>query len=609
MKYTTTFADSPPPDTFGSDGAFLNPFGQWGLEPSTAPQCPTGSSECHAPRDQGTGSKAAVCPHRQDCYQALSDWYVRRGQYQRPDVTLYDRLDIARRFLEPERAWGEVTSLEREYGLSRRAIRDIADRTAALFEPRLPGPVPCLKQVLPCGMTLSPPVVEDKTHSREEEARIRNRLILTSVFPGGATMRPLEEILAEAPVVGRSAPTIWRFVNEAGAQARQILEQVDYAKVSLPLILVDIDETYFDGRPILFVVEPISLALCGFHVPADNDRSSETWGPFLLVLQEDQHLDIFGGVGDAAKPYPGTFQTLLEQDGRFQEDTFHQLRDLQTLRRKLENSAYRAFGAEYKAASQWQKEETAEAQEKLHQAQAESLRQAEVHDAFAEYCTWVADAFEIVDLRSGEIRDREINEWLLDRAIAALSRLDHPDVVKMSERLDNHKERLLLYLDWLEMQLSPLQAELHTYLDDPELEQVVLRTGARRWRLQHEVESMQRRAFRPALQRAEQELALWIEGDSFLEPWSEQVHTLLEWVQRASSAVENVNSIFKPLVNRKKHFDNADTNLNFVALFALWHNTRTFKEGKRAGSSPFEILGIDLGEKDWRTLLGYPPVQ
>jgi hypothetical protein len=302
-------------------------------------------------------------------------------------------------------------------------------------------------------------------------------------------------------------------------------------------------------------------------------------------------------VGDAAKPYPGIFQAILEQDDRFQEDIFHQLRDLQTLRRKLENSAYRAFAAEYKAAQRWHKEGTTEAEERLCQAQGESLRRADLHDAF-----------EIVDLRSGEICDRETNEWLLDETITAMSQLDHPDVVKMSERLDNHKPHLLLYLDWLDEQLSPLLADLHAYLDDPELEKVVLRAVARRWRLQHEVESMQRRAFRPALNRAQQELVLWIEGDAFPEPWSEQVHTSLEWVQRASSAVENINSIFKPLVNRKKHFDNADTNLNFVALFALWHNMRTFKEGKRAGYSPFEILGIDLGEKDWRTLLGYPPV-
>jgi hypothetical protein len=356
-------------------------------------------------------------------------------------------------------------------------------------------------------------------------------------------------------------------------------------------------------------VPSCSPSICGFHVPADGDRSSYTWGPLLLILQEDQHLNIFGGVGDAAKPYPCTFETILEQQDRFQEDTFHQLRDLQTLRCKLENEAYRAFAVEYKAADQWEDEDTTEAHEKLRRAKTESLRLAELHDSFAEYSSWVADAFQIVDLRSGEIRDREINEWLLDEAIAKMSQLDSPEVIEMSERLDNHKNRLLVYLDWLGEQVSSLRADLHIYLDDPELEKVVLRTVARRWRLQHEVESMQHRAFRPSLKRAEQELAIWVEGDTFLEQSSEQGHMVLELVQRASSAVENVNSIFEPSITRKKHFDDADTNLNFVALFVLWHNLRVFKEGKRQGYSSFDILGIDLGERDWRTLLGYSPVQ
>jgi hypothetical protein len=453
------------------------------------------------------------------------------------------------------------------------------------------------------------PVAETKVLSRQEAEHQRGRLILTSVFPGGVTMRPLEDILAEAPLEGRSAPTICRFINAAGAKARQILNQVNYADVSPPLMPVEIDETFFDGHPILFVVEPLSLSICGFYVPPDDDRSSATWEPFLLVLQEDQHLNIHGGVGDAARPYPGTFKTLLERDDRFQEDVFHQLRALHALQRKLENGAYRAFAAEYKAAAQSKKESTPEAQEKLRQAQAESLRLAELYDQFAEYCSWVADAFETVDLPSGDIRDRKTNEWLLNEAIARMSQLDHADVVKMSQRLDRHKLRLLTYLDWLEEQLFPLRTALHAYLDDPGLEKAFLQAVARRWRLQHEVESMQRRTFRPSLKRAEQELATRIEGDAFLEQWSVKVHTLLAWVQRASSAVENINSIFKPVVNRKKHFDHADSLYNFVALFVLWHNMRVFKEGKRKGYSPFEILGIDLGEKDWRTLLGYPPLQ
>lgn len=150
-----------------------------------------------------------------------------------------------------------------------------------------------------------------------------------------------------------------------------------------------------------------------------------------------------------------------------------------------------------------------------------------------------------------------------------MSQLDHADVVKMSQRLDKHKNRLLTYLDWLEEQLFPLRAAVHAYLDDPELEKTVLQAVARRWRLQHEVASMQRRAFHPSLKRAEQELATWIEGDAFLEPWRDQVHTLLEWVQRASSAAENIDSIFKPLVNRKKHFDHADSLYNFGPLCPL----------------------------------------
>lgn len=607
MEYTITLPAGPSTIACGQNGSSLSSFGELGLESPIAPRFPTGQSPCYY--TQRTEGKASACPHRQTCYQVLSEWYGRRGQYQRPDVTAYDRLDIAWRLHAPDRAWGEVTNMAREYDFSRQTVYDIAERVSVLFEPRLPGPNPCLKQLLPCGTMLARPTVETKTLSWQEEANQRARLILTSVFPGGVTMRPLEDILAEAPLEGRSAPTICRFVNEAGIEAHQILSQVDYADVALPLVLVEPDETFFDGHPILFVVEPLSLSICGFYVPPDGDRSSDTWEPFLLVLQEDQHLNIHGGVGDAAKPYPVTFKTLLERDDRFQEDVFHQLRALHALQRKLENSAYRAFAAEYKAAAQGEKQGTPESYEKLRQAKAESLRLAEVHDAFAEYRSWVADAFEIVDLRSGEIRDQAINEWLLDAAIAKMSQLDHLDVVKMSERLERHKPHLLTYLDWLEEQLSPLRVDLHAYLDDPELEKMVLQAMARRWRLQHEVESMQRRAFRPSLKHAEQELAIWIKGDAFLEELSDKVHTLLEWVQRASSAVENINSIFKPLVNRKKHFDNADSLYHFVALFVLWHNMRVFKEGKREGCSPFEILGIDLGEKDWRTLLGYPPVQ
>lgn len=615
MKSTITLTDWPAAISIGSDGSFLAPLihglplisvGHDG--PFVNPLI-EGISLWPFPRagDSEVQECHTRCSYRQACRQVLGEVFLRQGRWQREDISAYDRISIAQRFYDPERSWGTITRMAEECDLSRQSIYDIAGRARSLFDPRPPGPTPCVGQLLPChnevwtgfqGGISQDPAVHDP-----------HRLILTALFPGGVPLRPMQELLEEAQKHRPGLGTLWNIVDQEGAKALHILSQVDYAGMTQDAILVSMDETFFDGRPFLLVVEPISLAICGFYVPPDGDRSSDTWEPLLFCLQQDQHLSFYGSVGDAARPYPKSIQTVLEQARRFQEDIFHTRRELETLRRKLENSAYRAFTAEYRARRQWEKESTPEAQEALRQAQAESLRRATLHDTFEELCRWVADATEMIDLRSGEVRDRETNLWLLNEAIAQMSTLDHPEVVKMARRLKNHQDRLLTYLDWLEERLAPLLASLHDYLDDPELEKAVLRAVAREWRLKHELESLGRRAFRQAHQQAEQEANLWIEGDEFLMPWRERVLGVLEWVQRASSAVECINSILKPLLARKKHFASAETAYRFLALFVLWHNLRVFREGKRKGRSPFEILGIDLGEKDWRTLLGYPPAQ
>jgi hypothetical protein len=523
-------------------------------------------------------------------------------KYQRPDVTPFDRMEIACRCLDPNRPWGEVTKMAQEYALSRVTIYAIVLRILLCLQPDTPGPKN--------GQLGELTAVKEVVHflSAEQAQRLRGRIILTGVFPGGGTMRSLEDLLDEVPNVAASATTIWRLVNQKGAEANTILQKIDFGGVALAVIFVAIDETFFDGRPILLVVEPISLAICGFYVPADGDRSSLTWGPFLLVLQEDQKLNFTGAMGDGATAYPGTIEDMLEQKEEFQEDVFHTKRDLKVLARKLENKAYRAFAKEEEEIKKWQKEAIPENKAALEQAKLNALSLAENYDNFVEYSSWASDAFEVVDLSNGELRSHTINEWLLEATVEAMLESKEADVVKMGRRLHNHKSKLLTYLKGLDTNLPLVQESLHAYLDDPALEKVVLRSIARHWRLQHEVQSNQHRSFRPALARAEQEMYLWIEGDPFMEQWAKQLHTLLDGIQRTSSAAENINSILKPVLTRKKHFATAQTAHNFIALFVLWHNMRVFKEGKRAGKSPYDILGIDLGEPDWRTLLGYPPL-
>ncbi len=70
---------------------------------------------------------------------------------------------------------------------------------------------------------------------------------------------------------------------------------------------------------------------------------------------------------------------------------------------------------------------------------------------------------------------------------------------------------------------------------------------------------------------------------------------------RASSAIENLNSVLRPYLVVQK-----SAGQGFLNLFRFYWNTRTREWGPGKGSSPYEAL---TGRRvaDWLTLLGYPP--
>lgn len=280
------------------------------------------------------------------------------NQRGRPDITFFDRLQIAARFWNPERAWGEVTQLARQYNLSRSSIYTISYRIQSLLS------VPSVRSVQPKPSIESSITFAGQSFTPEQMSNIRMRLILTGVFPGGVTMRPLEDILAEVPFIGSASDTtIWRIINQAGEQADEILSQVDYSQIKLPPVLVAVDETFFNGSPILLVatqawrVEPTSLAVCAYYVPPNGDRSAASWEAVLELLKKEQNLNFVGGLGDAkrAAAYPKAFKELFESKGCFQEDNFHLLRDIERLCSYLERKAYAAIQKVEDLVKKWQK--------------------------------------------------------------------------------------------------------------------------------------------------------------------------------------------------------------------------------------------------------------
>jgi hypothetical protein len=77
-----------------------------------------------------------------------------------------------------------------------------------------------------------------------------------------------------------------------------------------------------------------------------------------------------------------------------------------------------------------------------------------------------------------------------------------------------------------------------------------------------------------------------------------RVDELLQHAVRASSAVECVNSVVRMHQGRHRHVSQG-----LLDLKRLYWNCRVFREGKRKGKSPYDLLGLHLPSSDWWQLL------
>jgi hypothetical protein len=70
---------------------------------------------------------------------------------------------------------------------------------------------------------------------------------------------------------------------------------------------------------------------------------------------------------------------------------------------------------------------------------------------------------------------------------------------------------------------------------------------------------------------------------------------------RGSMLAECVNSLLRPVLDKRKHTDQG-----CLELFRFLHNARPFKRGKRVDHSPAQLVGLDVPD-DPLTLLGLAP--
>jgi hypothetical protein len=439
------------------------------------------------------------------------------------------------------------------------------------------------------------------------------RTVLTALLPGGSALRPMQALLDVAFDQRRSMGFLSELINEAGARAGAVLDQTDFSP--LGDVFLARDETYFNDWAFLLSIEPHSYTIISGYVEASCD--SETWGVSLAIDEETRGLHIVGLAEDGARCYPKSlkeagnlldteFSVLVQKDAwHILEKALQKVIDLERIglnQVKTTDAIYEELADE-----PWDEEGF----ERWADADEAANELLEMSDQLRFWYGCLCDALEIADWRSGEIRDREINQWLFDEILKGLRQLEHPRVKKLVTTLENQYDELLTFLDWLEVQLVPWQRRLARAFSDPADQEFFQATVAQAWRLNRALinghkQFSDRAAYAQAL------LAELVAEDDSARKLAEDLLTILERTVRTSSAAETVNSILKPYLRVKRSFQSKKTAQNFLNLFILWFNMHVFKRGKRSGKSPFQWAGIKVytpdGREtdDWLEALGYP---
>jgi len=468
------------------------------------------------------------------------------ANYQLSHLDLSTRMELAFLMLNPERPWGQVSDLSREHGVSRKFLYELQEKAskvlAEALQPQAAGRR-CNRGQL---------VIDDAFVQRAIAACM-------SIVPG--TVRTVRTLLGLLFGVQRSVGYIRQSAQELGAAALAYQQGL-----SLPILaLAEADEIFQGRKPCLTLVDGRSFLVLSLSVQAHRDET--TWGSILLDVQK-QGVHLVDVASDGAKGIQAGVKavSLLIP---LRPDLFHLIREAHRTTQRLERAAYRAIeNAEQARRAQEERalpNRRRGAPLKVKVALPQAL--AEEQQTIAHLDTWEWLFHEIRQALEPIAKDGRIVSTLQARqtvttALALLQTLENPTIqaftVQLSEKLDD----LLAPLDWLEQALAPWREGL-----DPHLEAWIT------WAWQHQKElNLTLEQILPA-SHLDLAAAFW---------------NALSLFHRSSSLAESLHSWLRPYLQIHRGMPEW-----LLPLLQLTWNHHVFQRGKRQGSSPMTLAGLD----------------
>lgn len=393
---------------------------------------------------------------------------------------------------------------------------------------------------------------------------------------------------------GPSRATVGRWVQQAGEQASRILMVLDRACQTWVLRLC-LDEIFFHREPILMEVEPDSMAwMAGQRGP---DRTGESWCEVVKKWPCLEHVIADGGKGlergvklanearQAQAQAPALSQPIV-----MSLDVFHTQRELERVLHRKWQQAECQLGAasEADANVEQYKRRGRDARGVAGQAgrawrKAERLFDEAVHAESVAKRIASALAWREPD---GRLNCRAVAQAQLDEVLRELQGEPWNKVRRLLS-----DERTLSHLD-----------RVHEQLQEVVSEPLLRESLSRLWYLNDRL----RQAEKPRhLQLASFVVMEQVVCQRLSAQWQsayECVDEILSQAVRASSAVECLNSVMRMHQGRHRQVSQG-----MLDLKRLYWNCRLFREGKRKGHCPYELLGLNLPTEDWWHLLQMDP--
>lgn len=469
------------------------------------------------------------------------------------------------------RPHGTANQLAGNYAVSRQTIYNIATKGQEVLREGLqPG--------------RHGPHWDEKTIRVDVNRLKRGSVVLTEVGVSQRDVRLcLAELLDTKPSVG--------WVNGVLAEVETAAAAVNQSWQPQRGETLAGDEIYANGQPNLLVVGNDSLYI--YALSRQPDCEGETWGCMLLDGPECPQFASDAGTGLAAGAKAAGIKV-------HQLDWDHLLRPLWGQAARLERQAYGALAALEERAQQFAATTTPKRLqqhltkwEQLNQMASEKVAQA---DAFAQIARQVDDWFALIDLSTGQLQAVNTGVKQLQSLGEQLQGWSGRIYHKLATHLQNWASALFNYQPLLAEAFQPLLARY----GEPAL--IAL---SRLWQL----EANQKRRPLSKLEQANSQ-RLWQQcfdqalaelGETQLwSAWTE-ISQLLGRSWRGSMLAECVNSLLRPVLDRRKHTDQG-----CLDLFRFLHNVRSFERGKRVDHSPAQLVGLDVPD-DPLILLGLKP--